>query len=175
MLTILEGPDGGGKTTLAAALQAEFPQARYIHNGPSPGLSSALLFEQYLMQLEAAYTVPIILDRCWISEGIYGLEHRGCTRLTVEQVQNLEAKALELGALLVLCKPSFKKCLLAFGSGREEMLRSCDALRDVYQAYTALKTKLPVVVYDYRLYPSKPEAFIAKVKGYQNAPMAYTT
>lgn len=172
MIVILEGPDGAGKSTLAKALQAEFPKSVLLHNGPQAGLSSTDLYNAYFTQLRKAAQQPVILDRCWVSENVYGPIHRGVSRLTPWQTQSLEAEALGLGALLIMCRPSFKKCLVAFESGREEMLKSRDALWDVYNTYESVKTGLPTVIYDYRLWPNKPEAFIKKIKEYKHATMA---
>jgi len=161
MLLILEGPDGGGKTTLAEQLRNR------LHNRQNPGLLHIVkhgpykdvmaedLCKIYFRAMSPALTFndTVVMDRSWLSEPIYGEVYRkGANRIDVPRRRMLERVALSRGAVVVLCQPDFEVCCKTFESRRaEEYLDTSAQLRKVYDGYTALElqTALPVVHYDY--------------------------
>jgi thymidylate kinase len=157
-ITIFEGPDGGGKSTAARAHAAK-TGARYIHCGPFPGVKSIgrLYLEAMAPALEGYQAV--VMDRCWISEGIYGLVHRGgLDRLGVASRRMLERVAMRCHAEVLLYLPPLEACLKNFRSRRgEELLDSEKKLEHVYHKYadryvgTSIHrlTDLPVERIDY--------------------------
>jgi len=171
-ITVFEGPDGSGKSTLALK-HAAATGARYVHCGPYLGVRSIgrLYLEAMLPALDGYQDV--VLDRCWLSEPIYGKVHRGGEdRLGVAGRRMLERVALRCGAAVVLCLPPLEACLSAFRARRgAEYLASEEALRRVWRRYDEgflavndpapdeaaervfRLTELPVLRYDYTLCP----------------------
>ena len=68
MIIILEGPDGGGKTTLAKEL-AELAGFEYQHQGPYDGEDTVVA--QTLRKIYNAPR-PVVFDRLHVGERIYG-------------------------------------------------------------------------------------------------------
>lgn len=93
---VLEGCDGTGKTTLAAALASQHGHA-VIHSGRTPdGIGLA---ERYRALLAAPG--KIILDRSFISELVYGPLDHGRSRITVTEAASLACRAAARGGVLV--------------------------------------------------------------------------
>lgn len=99
-IVLFEGPDGAGKSH-AAELREQRELGRgfathMIHNGPPVGVTDGKkLYNFYLNQLELAVLrrpsdVSTIIDRSFVSEGIYGPIYRGKSLLTPRQIRKLE-------------------------------------------------------------------------------------
>lgn len=153
-LTIFEGPDGGGKSTLARDY-AERTGARYVHCGVYPNVRSGLarLYVDAIMPAVLGFQ-DVVLDRCWLSEKPYGDAFRaGSNRLTVGDVRMLERLALRCALRYVLCLPPKDSVTKTFLSRKgEEYLVKVDQLHQVYHAYEAMEVTLPkafCTVYDY--------------------------
>lgn len=151
-LLILEGPDGGGKTTLARHLVEEHGYVHIAH-GPEPGKSASALFAQYLKAIGRAANARVVIDRAWLSERVYGKVHRKHVRLDPYHERMLARAALAFGGVHVFCMPPLEHCLRVFNSRRDqEMLQSNDALSMVHASYERLFYKelydLPHVIYD---------------------------
>lgn len=72
----LEGPDGGGKTTLAKTLQAKLG-AHYLHSTYRfKGKMAAYHWAQLRKAVRLAQSKPVILDRWWPSEVVYANVYR---------------------------------------------------------------------------------------------------
>jgi thymidylate kinase len=95
-LIVLEGCDGAGKTTLAAALAARHGYA-IVHATLTP--EGTDLFEKYRAIL--ARPGPLVLDRSFVSELVYGPLERGYSRLSFEQAAHLASITARRGGLLV--------------------------------------------------------------------------
>jgi hypothetical protein len=152
-VTIFEGPDGSGKTTLARDY-AEATGARYVHCGPYPGVKTwhlARIYAEAMMPAILGYQ-DVVLDRCWISELYYGCVHReGSSRFLEQDVRMLERLALRCGAAVVRCLPPWPTVegnYLARKGG--EMLTSTNALKSVYDLYDrSWYTGLRYINHDY--------------------------
>ncbi|OLT19779.1 hypothetical protein BJF79_47595, partial [Actinomadura sp. CNU-125] len=93
---VLEGCDGVGKTTLATKL-AHHHGYQHLHATRTPdGIDLA---ERYRTIL--ATPGRLVLDRCFISELVYGPLLHGRSRLTLEQVCDLTAAVGSREGLLV--------------------------------------------------------------------------
>lgn len=93
---VLEGCDGTGKTTLAAALARQHGY-QVIHSGRTPdGINLA---DRY----QALLAIPgmIILDRSFISELVYGPLDHGRSRLTIADAAGLARRVGPRGGVLV--------------------------------------------------------------------------
>jgi thymidylate kinase len=158
MIIILEGPDGGGKTTLAEALRALLSTSKMTHvikHGPYKGVQSEDLSKIYFRSMTQALTYDdnVIMDRSWLSEPIYGHVYRGgANRVDMPRRRMLERVALSRGAVVVHCQPSFEKCADTFIERSDiEYLDTIEQLKLVYNEYEQLKqhTALPIIHYDY--------------------------
>lgn len=158
MIIILEGPDGGGKTTLSEKLRQILNKDRLtnlVKHGPYTGMSSENLCKTFFRSMSPALTYDdhVILDRSWLSEPIYGAVYRnGESRVDMPRRRMLERVALSRGAVVIHCQPDLSLCVDTFTSRQEiEYLDNTDQLVQVYEAYETLpqRTCLPVVHYDY--------------------------
>lgn len=118
MLILLEGPDCGGKTTLADQLAAHFRAAspyptrlEVLHAGPpAPGVSP---FDEYELALDEPDRLArildvdglVVLDRWHAGEAVYGPLLRGRSRLTDAGLYHVELALDALGAVKVACLP----------------------------------------------------------------------
>lgn len=149
-LTIFEGPDGGGKSTLALAYATAIG-ARYVHFGPLPqvGRGLARMYVEAMLPALLGYQ-DVVFDRSWLSELPYGNAFRGGRlRLGLADVRMLERVAMRCDAAVVLCLPDVETCLATFRARRgKEMLEREDQLRQVYMAYVNQLTALRTTYYD---------------------------
>lgn len=169
-LTILEGPDGGGKSTL---IKTWWPaeRASVFAHGPYTKCSGDEIAAAYLHDIsyERATGRIVAMDRCWISEGIYGPVARGKNRLDDRQRLVLEQAAHECHAVVVLCLPSYEACLKAYLARKElEYLEDETQLKRVYNGYRDYaavrhRYQLRTFVYDYEAEPD-PADFIKMVE-----------
>lgn len=153
-ITILEGPDGAGKTTLLKQLvEAHSYEVATQHFGPMLHVTtSADLARLYCESMwPALYQVDhVILDRCWLSEVVYGNIVRKRNRLLGNNLRMLERSALMRDAQLILCLPPVEACLEVYRSRREEeYVEGEETLRQVHTAYQHISTSLPTIKYDY--------------------------
>jgi hypothetical protein len=150
-VTIFEGPDGAGKSTIAKEYAAQ-TGARYVHLPALPRVNQSLarLYVEAVVPALLGYQ-PVVLDRCWLSETPYGEVHReGRDRLNNASRRMLERLVLRCGAVVVRCLPPLEVCLTNFRARKgQELLKSDQALTAVWGIYSAMQTELPMVTYDY--------------------------
>ena len=158
MIIILEGPDGGGKTTLSEALRSRLQNDRMTHvvkHGPYKGVKGEDLCKIFFRSMSQALTYDdnVIMDRSWLSEPIYGQVFRkGENRVDMPRRRMLERVALARGAVIVHCQPDFEICANVFMRRLdEEYLDTLGQLKEVYDAYEQIgqDTSIPVIHYDY--------------------------
>lgn len=111
MLIIIEGPDGAGKSTLAAELTQSITRhmagesVEYRHTGVPSGHP----LDEYLRPLTSyrpGSQRHVIIDRWHLGESVYPAIRNRATQLTWEVNWAIEAYLRRLGALLVLCHQS---------------------------------------------------------------------
>lgn len=104
MIIILEGPDGGGKTTLANTLSKHSGWPIKHFSYPKTQEEVDNMFSMYLDMLNSLEpTENVILDRCWYSDMCYGPVMRGAATITTAKMLELEEAALKHGCMVVLC------------------------------------------------------------------------
>jgi thymidylate kinase len=163
-LTIFEGPDGAGKTTLAKAY-AQQSGSTYTHMGPYKGASA----DKFLQACEevSCFGQKMVLDRWAPSEVIYGHTFRpdDPNRVSLEDQAMLENLTREHGVrtVLVLCLPNHQTCLDNFrrrAADGKEMLETEKQFNEVYNGYKYLAlferlTSFSVIHYDYEVHQVK--------------------
>lgn len=105
---VLEGPDGGGKSTLAHAL--EDLGWRYVHVGPPAGQPP---YQQYLDLLADVARKrrtdidvrPVVFDRLHLGERVYGPVLRDHDGLGPIHQRMLDRVLMGLSAVIVYCDP----------------------------------------------------------------------
>lgn len=154
-LTIFEGVDGSGKTTLAKAY-AKATDARYVHFGPMLGVDSLTrIYVEAMLPALLGYQ-DVVFDRSWYSETPYADAKRmGKRRLKDSQIRALERLAARCGAVTVLCDPGLETCTENFLARKgEEYLDDCAGIQQVHEAYQISlplmqKRGVPVLSFDY--------------------------
>lgn len=151
-LTIFEGPDGGGKTTIALAY-AKATGAKYVHHGSYATLAPKELGRVYADSFLAALRgkQAVVLDRSWLSEPLYANVFRsGRDRVGPASARFLDRLALRCAVTTVLCLPPWATVRRgAVERPADEHHGDLAKLRRVYQLYTNARFTLPTVRYDF--------------------------
>lgn len=175
-ITIFEGPDGSGKTTLAKQYAAQ-TGALYIHFDALYGVQNIhKYFMEAMMPALLGYQ-SVVLDRCWHSGPIYDLVFRNMEpeegRQNTEICALLDRAASFCNAVYVKCLPPEDTCINNWKSRLDsELVKSEGKMRAIHKLYR-LQDKsvcLPLVISNYTVPPEKPyathlaelSAFIAK-------------
>jgi predicted ATPase len=143
---VLEGCNGTGKTTLAAALAARHGYV-VVHSGRTPdGIDLADHYEAML-----ALPGRLVLDRSFISELVYGPLDHGRTRLTLPAAIALARLVAERGGVLVHLTGR-PEIIAARLHARDEPYPSVARIRALIRAYhdtfAALGGIVPIVITD---------------------------
>ena len=150
-LILLEGPDGGGKTTLGQHF--EELGYMYIHFGPMLKVKKSLARMYIDAMLPALLGLKnVVMDRSWLSEPIYSKVFRdGKERLKPADYRMLTRVAMRCRTKVVYCLPSEDQCLKTFRSRKgEEYLDREDQLKRVYQLYSDQNPNLPFARYNFQ-------------------------
>lgn len=156
MLVLLEGPDGGGKTTLALEGLRDL---HYQHNGPPPSKKRTDIFWwqlRGLMPLNAGVT-DYVVDRSWPSDQVYHRFARRPNVFTPVISRMFERYLLSQSGVIVNCRPSYA---VAYKTWRQradigaELVRDDDQFAMIYEHYLMSEALwrangIPVLHYDY--------------------------
>lgn len=145
-VTIFEGPDGAGKTTLVQAFNM-MDSAPVVHVGPPAG---SPLHEW--SQLLRDHADKVSFDRLHLGEQVYGPIYRGRDALGSFGRKMLERKLAKRFAVVILCLPPYAVARANWAKRKAvggEMFPDDAGFRKVYDAFMIVKTSLPVVMYDY--------------------------
>lgn len=109
---ILEGPDAGGKSTLAKTFEAS--GYAVVHTGPPRTLAPYEMYFRTLANLQSRTrsgidSRPVVFDRFHLGERVYGPVLRDIDRLGPVYHRMLDRVLLGLGALIVYCATSIEK------------------------------------------------------------------
>lgn len=153
MNIIIEGPDCSGKSTL---ISQTFRDHIVVHNGVYRSPIEA--FDAYLNQIPDPAilkgSTPLVLDRSYISEQIYGPIYRQ-RGLDDFQVRLLESAYRRIKAVVVLCTPPKAMVLTEWkrrqSKGQEYIHNSeiFDQIVEMYYNDIDSVTTLPVITYDF--------------------------
>jgi hypothetical protein len=117
-LVVIEGPDGGGKSTLAKAIQDRYGFG-YRHEGPPPKGADPLLYYQARLfdaMLEALRTKGVVLDRFALGERVYGPLLRGADNLGDAGWGTIDRCLQAVGAVQIVCLPDYDTCRAAWAA-----------------------------------------------------------
>jgi hypothetical protein len=151
VITIVEGPDGAGKTTLVDDLYFRAGgMVGRLHQGPyyNDVLKETLTTVSRAMERDA----HILCDRLHLGERIYGPVFREADMLKDRGQRVLERALLGLGEVVqVICYPPYDPHVKEAWLAREqiEMLESLGQLERVYRLYKTQWSMLPTVSYDW--------------------------
>lgn len=159
-LILLEGVDGGGKSTLATRIEETFrfltedqpnpPTVTRIHKGkPTPNLDA---FQEYELPLErfdlrdkvTSKRDLVIMDRWHAGEQPYGKLYRGKSRLDDAGLLHVELTLSAYGAVKVLAQPDDVELVKFRLQERGEDFLRPEHVDQVWRWYEALK-----VIYGY--------------------------
>ena len=170
---ILEGPDGGGKTTLARWLRDQRGYQIVKTNAPSPKEN---VFKSYTDSLLAAVESgqPTVLDRHYLGEGIYGPLLRGEDRLGRQGRDLLERLIAACGVRLVICSPPWAELVKGW-AGKDDLLKRQAQLRQVRQAYLSEARRLGLEVYDWTRAADGPVSYLKVMPSLPDGVTGYHT
>lgn len=122
MLIVLEGPDCGGKTTLARELLAAHGGPGHREHAGPPADPPPCAFTEYESALDepglrARIADPgylVVMDRWHVGEAVYGPLWRGRSRLDAAGLLHVENSLLGFGAVRVACLPSYSALQIRF-------------------------------------------------------------
>jgi len=166
-LIIVEGPDGGGKTSIANSLKG-FYKAHHVHLGPFKSVKRCLsdLYVDAMMPAVLGHS-DVVMDRSWLSEVPYGLAFRAGSNRIKEGRRILERLALRCRVVVILALPPLEVVLSNYRRRRaDEMLEDEGQLRAVYEWYDKeWVSDLPTVRYDYTEGPGAFEELRRHIDG----------
>ena len=148
MLVVLEGPDGGGKSTLATRLAnhvvSQGKTAFITHVGPPLDLARCP-FDEYETELDSlpmaeairSTKVMVIMDRWHLGEYVYGPVYRGGSRYTEAGVYHTELALQAKGAVRVMCLPSYPETERRFLGRGDDLIDVAD-LEELWTRYHGL-------------------------------------
>jgi uracil-DNA glycosylase len=132
---ILEGPDGGGKTTLANHLHDRYGYQVRKTNQPAAGED---LFHSYTSSLLEALRCwrPTVFDRHYLGECVYGPIMRGEDRLGEMGRTLIERLCAARGVPVVLVMPTWKQLIENWKAKKgADYLKNQDQLNRVHNTY----------------------------------------
>jgi hypothetical protein len=139
-VVILEGPDGCGKTTLAAHLVEQFG-FEYRHEGPPPLDCDRLHYYGNLLLEAHKGTKPVVFDRFHLGEVVYGPIKRYEDKLGYSGMWLMQRLIEATGTRLFVCLPPYE---VANGSWYDKYAAGNDYLmsqtlfHDSYYRFKAL-------------------------------------
>lgn len=143
-LVIFEGPDGTGKTTLAREV-ARSLGAMYVHHGAYPDARPDQLARAYHIAMLPALddVVPVVFDRSWLSEPIYGEVFRGgYDRVQPPWRRMLDRVRLTLPSLVVKMSLPFEAAWATVSARPSvELAKRRDQLERVVAGYDRLRVE----------------------------------
>jgi len=151
-ILVLEGPDGGGKTTLSDRFR---PRFGYRHEGPpDPRFGAfdyyvARLFDAYL---ESVLTPGVVLDRFALGDRVYGPIFRGADRFGDDGWAKMRSVMDAAGCLRVLCLPPLEACLSAWRrrhAERREFVPDEELFALTYERWLEFRDDPGQVTYDW--------------------------
>lgn len=132
---ILEGPDGGGKTTLANYLHDTYGYRIHKFNQPRPGEDLFTTYTQALLDAVQGWQ-PVVFDRHYLGESVYGPIMRGVDTLGEMGQTLIERLCAANGVPVILCLPTFNQLVKNWEDKKgNDYLKTQKQLTQVKNAY----------------------------------------
>lgn len=143
MFIFLDGPDGGGKTTLAKLISEMYGFPIHHFSYPKSEAEKKQMFEMYADFIHNHNNV--IVDRCWYAEMIYGRIMREGSNITYSQMYELERLVISQGGgMIVHCTDNMKNLWRRFkGRGDDYISQDFSLLSGLKKDYEYLMHKVP--------------------------------
>jgi thymidylate kinase len=154
MISIVEGPDGAGKTTLINSLLKSNPGSQKFHFGaPATPEEASNYYEVYAKAIQAApENVTTIFDRSWYSDVVYGPIMRGKQEMSDIHVKMLDSLVVASGGgMIIYCTAPLAVLANRCKKRGETYVTNIDTLRELSARYSEVMQTvklLPVVRYD---------------------------
>lgn len=155
MLTIIEGPDCAGKSTLLDAITSRaFKPLQTRHSEPDAHLSARQKYVRYLSWIRRSFVDPMWCDRAWLSCLIYDPVMTGKSRLTGHHRRVLERLSLSAEVVQVICLPHWEVCRDQWSKRAKkgaEYVEQEAKFRQIYDLYyeEVFRGRLPTIGYNY--------------------------
>ena len=147
-LTILEGPDGSGKTTTADQIVDGW-EAMKIHQGPfqsNPLLETMVKIDTAVELAEQFGAVHLVMDRSHIGELIYGPLFRGHSKMELDTAQVLNAYIRSKhDTRIILCHPPLETVVANWVATEKSQMYETEYAEIVWLAYKALAEVAPLM------------------------------
>lgn len=146
MIIFLEGPDGGGKTTLSTKLSEQTGMRIAKFSYPKTQEEKRNMFEMYADFIKA--NPNVIVDRCWYSEMVYGPIIRKEHNVSKKQMYELEKLVIsEGGGMVIHCTANMSKLWQRFSErGDDYIAQDFTLLSKLKTEYEFLMHKLPHLI-----------------------------
>ena len=139
-IIILEGPDGGGKTTLANRLRDQYNYQVWHTGKPEPWFKDEDLAYYYKLSLWRARTLgqSVVFDRHWLGELVYGPVMRNQCLLNEQHIRYFEMQMATLQIKLCVVMPPFEEVLKNWKLKHNDYIPDEQKLTQVFMAYEKL-------------------------------------
>lgn len=152
MVIILEGPDGGGKTTLATKLSLMTGYKVKHYSYPKDQDEADAMFLGYCDDFVGASN--IIVDRCWYSDLAYGPVMRGRATITYPQMYELEKMIAKRGGIIIYCTDTKAALWQRISKRGDDFIHDREKFNticDNYETLFGVPHILPVVKYNFNI------------------------
>lgn len=151
---VTEGPDGGGKTTLARWLEKKHG-FRYEHEGPLPSEGNLLDYYGQKLHDYLNWAGIVVMDRAWLGEMIYGPMARHTDRLGYYGMKLFQRVLASQNVSCFICLPPIEVCHRNWKQkyeAKNDYLNNEAAFYDCYHRYEGLSVYPGHRVFDYEVH-----------------------